>query len=111
MGRIELHNSLLSHFSTSVSYTVNLRNKQVHRLSLSVYVYVRLRTTQKMEGFTITSILKNLAKKWKKNEERRSESRGKSMKEIQLHVEQVSKQSFIEGWAKAEPSIVNQIRF
>lgn len=33
------------------------------------------------------------------------------MKEIQLHVEQVSKQSFIEGWAKAEPSIVNQISF
>ena len=33
------------------------------------------------------------------------------MKEIRLHVEQVSRQSFIEGWAKAKPSIVNQIRF
>jgi len=64
-----------------------------------------------MDVLNITSILKNLAQKWKKNRERRSESRVKTMKEIQLHVEQVSKQSFIEGWAKAEPSIVNQISF
>ena len=41
----------------------------------------------------------------------RSRSRVKTMEEIKLHVEQVSRQSFIEGWAKAEPSIVNQISF
>ena len=32
----------------------------------------------------------------------------KSMKEIQQHVEQVSKESFIQGWAKAKPEYVNQ---
>ena len=31
------------------------------------------------------------------------------MNEIQQHVEQVAKQSFIEGWKKAEPKYVNQI--
>ena len=70
--------------------------------------------------------IKNLARNWKQRKNQRlenlfpssfkikhvlfrSETRIKSLKEIRLQVEQVSKQSFIEGWAKAEPSIVNQI--
>ena len=31
------------------------------------------------------------------------------MQKIQIKVEQVSKQAFIEGWNKADPQIVNQI--
>ena len=32
-----------------------------------------------------------------------------TMQKIQIKVEQVSKQAFIEGWNKADPQIVNQI--
>ena len=59
----------------------------------------------------------NLLATWKKKYVRDVEPNGHfffrrrltTMQKIQIKVEQMSKQAFIEGWNKADPQIVNQI--
>jgi len=68
-----------------------------------------------MEGQKLTKKLTEVVKKSinrfsKKNKKcQKRDDRILSMKEIKKRAEQVSKQSFIQGWIKAEPKYGNQI--